>query len=192
MARLSRLESMAKTRETLLKSAVELYLKFGFDPITVDQIAEHAGYSRGAFYAHFPSKDAIYLKIALDESAKVEKSLISIIRESNSRDDLIRNICEWTDRGIDKNEFSHLIVKTLYNAKSNSLLSNEDFSKLRSFWCQAGEALTRFFPDSRLPGTPEEIGATILLVLADGQFVERAGGPKTSRLLRLTLEAFLR
>ncbi|NHN20245.1 TetR family transcriptional regulator, partial [Bacillus amyloliquefaciens] len=50
MARLTRQEAQAMTRETLLATAVEHFLDRGYAAASLDQIAEDAGYSKGAVY----------------------------------------------------------------------------------------------------------------------------------------------
>ncbi len=63
--RLSREEKKAQTRERLIAAAQELFARKGFDGTAVDEIAELAGYSRGAFYSNFANK--IELMLALIE-----------------------------------------------------------------------------------------------------------------------------
>lgn len=46
-------------RERLLEAAAELMLKQGFEATTVDQILATAGLTKGAFFYHFASKDAL-------------------------------------------------------------------------------------------------------------------------------------
>ncbi len=52
------IQAMA-TRKKIYETARELILKHGFDHISVDMIAKTAGVSKGAFYVHFESKDAL-------------------------------------------------------------------------------------------------------------------------------------
>ncbi|GAA1980686.1 TetR/AcrR family transcriptional regulator [Amycolatopsis minnesotensis] len=54
--RLTREESRARTREKLLDSASALFAERGVNGASVEQIAEHAGFSRGAFYGNFADK----------------------------------------------------------------------------------------------------------------------------------------
>lgn len=49
-----------KTRNVILDSAFKLFTAKGFDAVTVDELMENCGLTRGAFYAHFPSKSALY------------------------------------------------------------------------------------------------------------------------------------
>jgi AcrR family transcriptional regulator len=49
-----------KTRERLLDAANSVLARSGFDRATVDDIAREAGFSKGAFYVHFESKDDLF------------------------------------------------------------------------------------------------------------------------------------
>lgn len=48
-----------RTYHRLLEAAAELLAERPFDDITIDEIAERAGYTKGAFYARFDSKAAL-------------------------------------------------------------------------------------------------------------------------------------
>jgi AcrR family transcriptional regulator len=61
MPRLSRKEKQAKTRSSLLKSAAKVFCRHGMDRASIDQVAEDAGYTKGAFYANFKNKEELFL-----------------------------------------------------------------------------------------------------------------------------------
>ena len=52
--RLSREERKARTRVDLLAAARTVFLRRGFHGATLDEIAEEAGYTKGAVYSNFP------------------------------------------------------------------------------------------------------------------------------------------
>lgn len=64
--RLTHAERKAQTRGELLLSARKVFLERGFHVATLDVIASEAGYSKGAVYSNFESKEALFLAI-LDE-----------------------------------------------------------------------------------------------------------------------------
>jgi AcrR family transcriptional regulator len=64
--RLTREESRARTRARLLESAAILFAERGFYGTSVEDIAERAGFSRGAFYSNFEHKADLFLAL-LDE-----------------------------------------------------------------------------------------------------------------------------
>ena len=61
--RLSRQESRALTRARLVEAASEVFAERGFYGASVEEIAERAGFSRGAFYSNFESKDELFLAV---------------------------------------------------------------------------------------------------------------------------------
>jgi AcrR family transcriptional regulator len=63
---LSRREQQQRTRSSLLQAAAKLFCKQGLEGASVEQVAEAAGYTKGAFYANFKSKEELFL-VMLDE-----------------------------------------------------------------------------------------------------------------------------
>ena len=47
----------------MLRAAAEVFSKRGFKDASVDEIAARAGYSKGALYWHFKSKDALFFAL---------------------------------------------------------------------------------------------------------------------------------
>jgi AcrR family transcriptional regulator len=47
--------------QKLAESAFELFARHGFKSVSVEQIAEHAGVTKGSFYSHYGSKQEIIL-----------------------------------------------------------------------------------------------------------------------------------
>lgn len=53
-------EHKEETRQKILKAAARLFRQFGYNGIGVDAIMAEAGLTAGGFYAHFPSKRALF------------------------------------------------------------------------------------------------------------------------------------
>ncbi len=66
MARLTRKEKQAETRRCLMQSATRLFAQRGLQQASIDELAEEAGYTKGAFYANFKNKEELFLAM-LDE-----------------------------------------------------------------------------------------------------------------------------
>nr|WP_254605343.1 TetR/AcrR family transcriptional regulator [Burkholderia contaminans] len=62
-ARLTREQRRLDTRERLIAAARALFIAKGFADTSVEHIAEGAGYTRGAFYAHFEHKREVLIEI---------------------------------------------------------------------------------------------------------------------------------
>lgn len=71
MTRPTRLERQAATRAALLRSASRSICEHGMEGASIDKIAAEAGYTKGAFYANFASKEDMFLAI-LDEKFAAE------------------------------------------------------------------------------------------------------------------------
>ena len=61
--RLSREESQAQTRERLIDTAQQLFVANGYGGASIRDIANKAGYSQGAFYSNFASKEDVLLEL---------------------------------------------------------------------------------------------------------------------------------
>ncbi|MFG1606454.1 TetR/AcrR family transcriptional regulator [Actinoplanes sp. NPDC049265] len=66
MVRLSRAEQQERTRAAVVAAAREEFAVHGFADARIDRITERSGFTRGALYANFPSKRALYLAVLLD------------------------------------------------------------------------------------------------------------------------------
>lgn len=64
MPRMARMRQREETRDKLLEAARATFASQGLAATTVAQISEAAGYTTGAFYSNFPSKDAMAREIA--------------------------------------------------------------------------------------------------------------------------------
>jgi AcrR family transcriptional regulator len=56
-------EHKAKTREKIVDSAWRLFNRRGFAGVSIDEIMEAAGLTRGGFYNHFNTKDELYAEV---------------------------------------------------------------------------------------------------------------------------------
>jgi AcrR family transcriptional regulator len=62
-ARLSRSERAALTRRELLDAAQRRFFRDGYHGTTLDDIADEAGYTKGAVYSTFKSKSGLFLAL---------------------------------------------------------------------------------------------------------------------------------
>lgn len=50
------------TRNKIYKTALKLFSQYNYDSVTIDDIVEQSGVSKGSFYTHFKSKEHIMLE----------------------------------------------------------------------------------------------------------------------------------
>jgi AcrR family transcriptional regulator len=56
-------ERTEKTQAKILDAAQALFAEQGFERTQLEEVAARAGYTRGAIYAHFPSKEDLFLAL---------------------------------------------------------------------------------------------------------------------------------
>jgi AcrR family transcriptional regulator len=64
--RLTRAESRQRTRKALLDAAARVFVRRGFQGSSVEEITAEAGYTRGAFYSNFSSKNELFVELLHD------------------------------------------------------------------------------------------------------------------------------
>jgi AcrR family transcriptional regulator len=109
VTRLTRAERKGQTRSDLVAAARAVFLRRGFHEATLEDIAEEAGYTKGAVYSNFAGKDELFLAVldahferrveewaldlALDDSATLEETYRAVARKMDEAD---RREPDWT------------------------------------------------------------------------------------------------
>ena len=65
------------TRQKLLDAAALVFAEEGLDAASVEAICERAGFTRGAFYSNFETKDELFLELA----GRVARARVDSVRE---------------------------------------------------------------------------------------------------------------
>ena len=74
-ARLSRAERREQTRDDLIAAAFQLFTQGGFHATSLDQIAAAAGYTKGAVYSNFDSKEDLFFAVYERRVAEAEAQM---------------------------------------------------------------------------------------------------------------------
>ncbi|GAA1829302.1 TetR/AcrR family transcriptional regulator [Agromyces salentinus] len=56
--------SRERTRQRLLDAAAQVFAEVGLDAASVEAICDRAGFTRGAFYSNFETKDELFLELS--------------------------------------------------------------------------------------------------------------------------------
>jgi AcrR family transcriptional regulator len=62
-----------RTREKILNRAARLFRKHGYRGVSIERIMSAAGLTRGGFYAHFASKEALFASVIERETDFVQR-----------------------------------------------------------------------------------------------------------------------
>lgn len=95
--RMTQEERKQETRKMLLDSAAEIFAQFGFHGASVDKIAEFAGYSKGAVYANFNSKEELFLALLEQKMKSHVDTIHQIMKQQHSIDHFIEKMDYYFD-----------------------------------------------------------------------------------------------
>ncbi|MFF4585503.1 TetR/AcrR family transcriptional regulator [Streptomyces sp. NPDC001388] len=194
MARLSRVESQERTREQLVATARELFLRDGYGVTSLSDVAERAGYSKGAVYSNFRSKGHLCLAV-LDAIRAEQLALLTeaVLRDAGA-DDRLAAFAAWGEAHIGDETWTLLEVEFLIGARHDAELRGEITARvtaIREALAQLLEALAGELGASL--AMPAEQAAMTLLSLGIGLGVQRVADPAVpTAVLTDTLRLVLR
>jgi AcrR family transcriptional regulator len=190
--RLTRTESQEKTREKLLATAKQSFLRDGYVATSLDQIAEAAGFSKGAVYSNFESKDELCLLVLDAIRAERVASLAEAVVGQSTFEDRIAAFQRWAEKNIGDRAWTALEVEFGVHAARDPELSRAFSKRNRAIRERAAVVVAAFAAerDAPLPLPAEEV-ALALLSLGVGLGVQRAIDPGLSvRVLADLLSVF--
>ena len=79
-----------QTKAGILEAAQECFAKSGYDATGVTEICAAAGISKGAFYHHFPSKQAVYLELLQEWLTDFDRGMMFVQENADSVPDTLR------------------------------------------------------------------------------------------------------
>lgn len=74
------------TRDLLLSAAEQVFARVGYERAQVEEIAEAAGFSKGALYAHFKSKEELFLGLYETKTASYVAKLRNVLDSAPTRE----------------------------------------------------------------------------------------------------------
>ena len=86
-------EQRERTRAELLDAASEVFAAHGFNGASVDQVAEAAGFTKGAVYSNFASKEELFVELLdrqLDATIEMLEAVLRDVPAERRTDDAAR------------------------------------------------------------------------------------------------------
>ena len=175
-----RMLSAQKTKEKLYQTALKLFSKYGYNAVTVEDITNIAGLSKGTFYTYFHSKDAILLDVFHRIDHAYEEAFSDIPATMSARDriflliDTMTNYCSH-DVGL---QFMKVVYANQVSSTSDSVRilndSQRTLYRIARETVAVGKANHEFpdLPDDRFTEMIVRFARSIIYdwCLYDGQF----------------------
>lgn len=173
-SRLTRAQAKVETRERLLEAARRVFVERGFHAATLDQVAEEAGYTKGAVYSAFENKADLFLAIFEERVRRRAGELGRIATDVGSLAELAQaGERFWIATLRDEREWSLLLVEFEIYAARDAVL-RERLAGIRSLFrsgmCETIEAVAAGAGE-RLPVPAEQLTVAIL-ALGNGIMLE--------------------
>jgi AcrR family transcriptional regulator len=100
MVRLTRAESQARTRELLIATARELFLRDGYHATFLEKVADAAGFSKGAVYSNFATKDELCQVVIDAVRGEQIRQILAAFTSEGSVEDRLAVFEAWAERTI--------------------------------------------------------------------------------------------
>jgi AcrR family transcriptional regulator len=170
-----------RTRAALLEAAARVYARRGFAGATLDEVAADAGFTKGAVYGHFGSKENLLLALLEDYFARdVAEQLALFDRERETWERPFAGSDRWMQRLLDEPDRFRLFVELWAHAQRDERLRARLASGLGAFRSTfAGFAAQSSFDAGLEPpaGVMEQFG-NVMLALGMGLSMLRLADPE--------------
>lgn len=178
MARLSRAESQARTREQLVETAQQLFLRDGYGPTSLEKVADAAGYSKGAVYSNFRNKNELCLAVLDAIHADQVAKIAEVIGDSRTLEERLERFQTWAEQNIGDPDWTALEVEFSVHARHDERLRAELAGRDKTIRDLISALITTNAEELALdvPLSAED-AATALLSLGIGLGIQRALDP---------------
>lgn len=163
LTRLSRKETQARTCAKLIAVARKHFLRDGVGAAIADKIAGDAGFSRGALYANFKTKDDLFLAViesSAEANAEHFQSILHSKQSAKRRFEMFRQAV--ADR-VTQSDWVSLQAEFQANALRSGKIRRR-FLEVQRHGAEAGAAILRegaAVLDLKLSASPEDIVALL-------------------------------
>lgn len=123
-----------KTREFIKQAAYPLFVERGFKEVTMKDICETTGLSRGGLYRHFGSTAELFEEIWRGLVSNTEEDLEQRMREGHSARKMLRDILEVRKREMEEKDKSLTLSVCEYSHAVSSEMFIELNEKSKIMW----------------------------------------------------------
>jgi AcrR family transcriptional regulator len=177
VTRLTRVESQERTRALIVDAATKLFLRDGFRVVSLEQVAEEAGFTRGAVYSNFENKTAMGIAVIDELYAREERRLDGALAaaEDEDADAWFDALGRWADDSIGDPAWTRLEIEVAAFSTHDPAHRAATAARYARLRARCVELVRERFGES-LPVDVETL-ATAIIGLALGVGAQRAADP---------------
>ncbi len=179
--RLTRAEQKEETRSRLLDSAATVFARAGMQQASIDQVAAHAGFTKGAFYANFKSKEELFLAMLDDRFAKHLEEIDRVLDSDEDPEDQARaGAANFVDFISSDPEWERLFFEFSAYASRNENFRRELVARRRELQERMAELYRERAAELDVePPFPMEEIARMTFAMADGIALQKLLDPES-------------
>lgn len=187
MVRLTREESQALTRAKLLEYAPEVVAREGYEGASIDKIAEAAGFSKGAFYSNFNTKEEFFFELLARHARQDVVDIKGLLHNVADPSEIIDRICNWAEQRASDPTWGLLALELFRRVRREATFGTLPSTLFLEQWREVGKMLLPIAPNLQ-PAKPEVLGAIVLeLTYGAASGFSEGDAPRVRDLVRLTL-----
>jgi AcrR family transcriptional regulator len=193
--RLTREQRKARTRRDLLAAAARVFGRHGYHAATVDDIAREAGFTKGAFYSNFESKEEVFVELLADRSRNWTIAVANAYGGEGPLPERLQRGGQALTRIVnDEADWMRLSVEMWSQSLRDPRLRRrvaEAHEESRQIIARLAAAVAEE-SGATLPIPSDQVG-TLAIALTDGFLIQRLADPKRlpAHVLADGLNAFL-
>lgn len=180
--RRSRKEQQATTRSKLMRAAGRVFCRHGLEGASIDQVAADAGFTKGAFYANFRSKEELFLAMLDERFARRIATIDAVLASDSSDADVVQEGArDFREAVVGDPEWERLFFEFAAYAARNDAFREELVARWRTLVDRMGEglALRARRAGMQPPESPQRL-AKMICAAANGVALQSLLDPEES------------
>lgn len=116
-----------ETKNKIYQCADQLFKEYGFDNVSVDSIVEKAGISKGSFYVHFNSKDALIVALIKEYVSNLDldyRAFVETFPDNTSASVILLSLIEKISYIITVN-IGYIYMKNIYRIQIDKTIPTD-------------------------------------------------------------------
>lgn len=179
------------TRRKLLNSAFRIFVRDGFEAARLEDIAAHAGYTRGAFYANFKSKEDLFFALLEEQVREHVSNVQRLFDECPDEQDRLATLREYYVKRVADRKWVLLMIEFKLYAVHHSRARAKLVETHRRIRAQSVLKLEQMLPAKSDSLRASLEGALNGLVLEQAYDPKRVSLPDAGTLLGRIFDALL-
>lgn len=176
---MTRQEQQADTRDRILRAAAKVFARHGFDGASLGQVADEAGFTKGAVYSNFESKDDLFLSLLEIRCRESLEEIRRLVEAPGPAQERVQEIGDrLTQRILGDRDGTRLFLEFWAQSLRNAKLRR----RFLAIWGETRAGLARLiedgagFADVALPLPPDQL-VSAAMALYDGLALQMLADP---------------